>query len=133
MEELVGEGEVCSQLCRDLMPVAIQFALGRHSVSCWLLVGRLQRTVVSVLKSKILPLHLDSSAPSVGPGELVQGWTGPAQCLSGACEKAPELPAPCSWDIHLLALQLKGNFSCTRRLVLRGSVGCCHGKNLTIP
>lgn len=84
MEELVGEGELCSlsRDAKDLMPVTIQFALGRHSVNCWLLGGRLQHTVVSVLKSKILPLCF--SAPSLGPGELVQGlgWPCPGNSHS---------------------------------------------------
>ena len=65
MKKLVGgrrgDGllfELGCQFCKDLMPATIQFVLGRHSVNCWLLGGRLKHTVVSVLKSRILPLYL---------------------------------------------------------------------------
>lgn len=65
MKKLVGERrgagllyELGCQFCKDLMPATIQFVLGRHSVNCWLLGGRLKHTVVSVLKSNLLPLFL---------------------------------------------------------------------------
>lgn len=50
--------ELGCQYCKDLMPATIHFVLGRLSVNWWFLGGRLKHTVVSVLKSKILPLHL---------------------------------------------------------------------------